>query len=1182
MTREEADAQRRGDTLYADFEGCSTQAAEPRSLAVQPTRQHASGAGSGSSAPAPLGHRPTARAPSAGTPSAATPSSAWHRNSSRPLSAAGGPGASAAAPAARGRAASASAHGVDGTKPAAAAAAGRRRLSSVTASSHMRQEGKQRYENVEIGSFSPPSAAASAASNDTNAQRRTSSEPTGFDDIPPSRSGPTGSGADLRSPDEPTGFGGAIDDAGADGNGGSDGDSGDDAFGNVATKPPVGFSTATLTTARLTERDTEYATTAPMSTTLSTARRPEKIEYATPRRVAAELESFDVDNDLYGAIVEYEEEEDRQMCTECLKYSTKGVVSEVDGSWYCSECWVDTFDPFGAAAAATSDPLPATPGSGGGSSFGSPPQSGMDDLDVLSRSPQSPHNPFAGFGSPAEADARDEFGGFADGTITEIDLDSPEFKGFGEMAASESPNHGAGAQDGLVDSISILYIGCRGVTKSDGLATVQHAITEIEKQLEVEVLVGQRDGPIPGVFVALATSIKVEGAAAEKLGEIEPDAITFSFLAPGGKLSFITSDSRTKAMLCHLVQVQDLDEAGRLSQKLQDLTAGAVKREKLMAQGREEQLGAAMTRFARQPSHRLKPQVTKVFAHSQQRRGRAFSVKRLSKAARAQSSRVLAAPATVHEVDLAAPIGVVSCRHLGSVAVDQQQGDRVASSAIAQLAANDESWSSQDVAVVATLQGVKMVDVLTSEELMNVFIKEVTHCAQVTSMPALQPLAVRCGQAALQKCAYLVFIHTNVRLGAITAEVLQFTDPAAAKELQRCWKMGQDRQRKAHAKQVAATKQGGRSGALRGPFSPTSEWVEEVPDGLSHSLIDRESLGAIKVLGNGQFGQVWLAIQKVRAGTADERPPTHLAVKMVKHDASVAEGLEFLAECQTMALLKHPNVAGLAGVCIQQQPWLAAIEFLKYGDLKEVVKTCRKTRTVLRYAEQLYMCAQVALGLAHCASRRVIHMDIAARNCLLGSRNVVKVADFGLSRRLAPGRSFWRLDVVMKLPQRWQAVEAFKRQRFSEKSDVWGFGVTMWEIFTYGLLPFGHVPLQNVKRQVLDGQRLAKPAVCPDDLYALMHRCWLAEPESRPTFVQLYNHLLELQNANRRAAGRDYRGMRDLGRLLREGRGGRARPGVPLQAENTRIRWQLTPELADRVKGRTASTISSSEAMLDL
>ena len=216
---------------------------------------------------------------------------------------------------------------------------------------------------------------------------------------------------------------------------------------------------------------------------------------------------------------------------------------------------------------------------------------------------------------------------------------------------------------------------------------------------------------------------------------------------------------------------------------------------------------------------------------------------------------------------------------------------------------------------------------------------------------------------------------------------------------------------------------------------------EVVPGRLFTRQVHRADVKPDRVIGAGQFGEVYLA--------QFQNQVKHVAVKTVRLAASEDDKGDFIMEAEVMLKLQHENLVNILGVAMQQRPWLCVIEFMEYGDLRDVVQTCKEKGFELSYWEQLLVIKQIAAGLGYIASRRFIHMDIAARNVLLDKGNCVKVADFGLTRRLDRGRDTYALRKTAKLPVRWLAVEAIETGVFSEKSDVWAFGVLIWEVLRY-------------------------------------------------------------------------------------------------------------------------------------
>ena len=198
-----------------------------------------------------------------------------------------------------------------------------------------------------------------------------------------------------------------------------------------------------------------------------------------------------------------------------------------------------------------------------------------------------------------------------------------------------------------------------------------------------------------------------------------------------------------------------------------------------------------------------------------------------------------------------------------------------------------------------------------------------------------------------------------------------------------------------------------------------------------------------------------------------------------------------------------------------------------------MLRTCRAKKLPLRYAEQYYFAAQIALGMRYVSMQRLVHMDLAARNVLLSEKNVVKVADFGLTQKLAPGKTTWRLRTKMCLPQRWQSTEGMKFQVFSEKSDVWSYGVTCWEIMTYGRLPYPAVKLVKIKKHVCSGGRLEPPKGYPDSVlfWGIIEKCWKEKHQDRPTFNDLAIQMVSAGEDEEKKGGTHE--MRDIGKMLR-------------------------------------------------
>merc|ERR1719281_866895 len=175
---------------------------------------------------------------------------------------------------------------------------------------------------------------------------------------------------------------------------------------------------------------------------------------------------------------------------------------------------------------------------------------------------------------------------------------------------------------------------------------------------------------------------------------------------------------------------------------------------------------------------------------------------------------------------------------------------------------------------------------------------------------------------------------------------------------------------------------------------------------------------------------------------------------------------------------------------------------MQYGDLRSVLRTAKEKGMRLTFLESLKFAVQIATGMDHLASLGYIHMDLAARNCLLGDRNLVKIADFGLTRKCKPGRDYYRLTTTLKLPIKWMALESMDEKIFSTKSDVWAFGITCWEIFSYGAVPYGSIRNVDIQQRLRDGLELPRPATCPQSFFtSVLRKCWIREWRSRPSFA---------------------------------------------------------------------------------
>uniref|UniRef100_A0A8C3L0Z7 Tyrosine-protein kinase n=1 Tax=Chrysolophus pictus TaxID=9089 RepID=A0A8C3L0Z7_CHRPC len=209
---------------------------------------------------------------------------------------------------------------------------------------------------------------------------------------------------------------------------------------------------------------------------------------------------------------------------------------------------------------------------------------------------------------------------------------------------------------------------------------------------------------------------------------------------------------------------------------------------------------------------------------------------------------------------------------------------------------------------------------------------------------------------------------------------------------------------------------------------------------------------------------------------------------------------EFLKEAAVMKEIKHPNLVQLLGVCTREPPFYIITEFMTYGNLLDYLRECN--RQEVNAVVLLYMATQISSAMEYLEKKNFIHRDLAARNCLVGENHLVKVADFGLSR-LMTGDTY-TAHAGAKFPIKWTAPESLAYNKFSIKSDVWAFGVLLWEIATYGMSPYPGIDLSQVYELLEKDYRMERPEGCPEKVYELMRACWQWSPSDRPSFAEIH------------------------------------------------------------------------------
>ncbi|CAH2273401.1 tyrosine- kinase CSK [Pelobates cultripes] len=251
--------------------------------------------------------------------------------------------------------------------------------------------------------------------------------------------------------------------------------------------------------------------------------------------------------------------------------------------------------------------------------------------------------------------------------------------------------------------------------------------------------------------------------------------------------------------------------------------------------------------------------------------------------------------------------------------------------------------------------------------------------------------------------------------------------------------------------------------------------------------LERKDLKLLQVLGKGEFGDVVLGDYK----------GSKVAVKCIKNDATAQA---FVAEALVMTQLQHKNLVQLLGVIVEDKSSLYIVtEFMAKGSLVDYLRS--RGRSVLGGECLLKFSLDVSEGMEYLESNNFVHRDLAARNVLVSEDNIAKVSDFGLTKEASA------IQDTSKLPVKWTAPEALREKLFSTKSDVWSFGILLWEIYSFGRVPYPRIALKDVVPRVEKGYKMDAPDGCPPVVYDVMKQCWHLDTNQRPSFRKLREQL---------------------------------------------------------------------------
>ncbi|KAE8632427.1 hypothetical protein XENTR_v10001545 [Xenopus tropicalis] len=300
-----------------------------------------------------------------------------------------------------------------------------------------------------------------------------------------------------------------------------------------------------------------------------------------------------------------------------------------------------------------------------------------------------------------------------------------------------------------------------------------------------------------------------------------------------------------------------------------------------------------------------------------------------------------------------------------------------------------------------------------------------------------------------------------------------------------------------------------------GPVGPL--YASSNPEYLSASEVyipdewevPRDKISLLRELGQGSFGMVYEGIAK---DIIKGEPEVRVAVKTVNESASLRERIEFLNEASVMKAFSCHHVVRLLGVVSKGQPTLVIMELMTHGDLKSYLRSLRPDaennpgRPAPTLKEMIQMAAEISDGMAYLNAKKFVHRDLAARNCMVAEDYTVKIGDFGMTRDIYE-TDYYRKGGKGLLPVRWMSPESLKDGVFTTFSDVWSFGVVLWEITSLAEQPYQGLSNEQVLKFVMDGGSLDQPENCPPRLHSLMQMCWQYNPKMRPTFLEIIDML---------------------------------------------------------------------------
>ncbi|KAK5646760.1 hypothetical protein RI129_005224 [Pyrocoelia pectoralis] len=280
-------------------------------------------------------------------------------------------------------------------------------------------------------------------------------------------------------------------------------------------------------------------------------------------------------------------------------------------------------------------------------------------------------------------------------------------------------------------------------------------------------------------------------------------------------------------------------------------------------------------------------------------------------------------------------------------------------------------------------------------------------------------------------------------------------------------------------------------------------------------VIQRETLKFLNEIGEGCFGKVFKGELQIESSNKIEV----VAIKVLKESATREVEEDFFREVDIMSAFRHNHILSLVGVVIREGGFspMMVFEYMPHGDLAELLReqpklTSSDTHLPLLSRKDLMLIAmQISSGMSYLAAQRFVHRDLACRNCLVATGPIVKIADFGMSRDVYTC-DYYKIGGSRLLPVRWMSPESVMYGRFTLESDIWSYGIILWEIYSYGKQPYYGHSNEEVVKLILQGIMLIPPEDCPTIICDLMKACWKTEPRDRIKFSEIFDKLDKAYN----------------------------------------------------------------------